>query len=467
MAIQVEESEQPLTHYLILLTTILASSLAFIDGSVVAVGLPAIGSNLAGASAELPWVVNAYLLPLSALLLFGGALGDRFGRKSILVLGVTTFAIASAACAFSPTLGWLLVSRALQGIGAALLLPNSLAILGQTFHGEARGRAIGLWAATASMTSAFGPVLGGWLIDTVGWRAIFYINLPFAVIAISLALLFVRDQETDKSARLDLPGALLATGALGAMVWALTVGAGPRGWSTASVALLSVGIILAAGFLRQEMARGADAMVPPALFESRSFVGLNLATLMIYGALGGFFVLMPYLLIETAGYPATTAGAALLPFSVIMMVAGPFTGALAGRIGARLLLIAGSLTVAAGFLLALRIGPEAAYWSEVSPCILLTAIGMAAIAAPLTTAILALVDDAHSGTASGINSAISRVGGLLITALLGKLLAEQSAMLLPGFHRAAIAFAGLAIASAVCIALTVDRSRPSLESTGS
>jgi EmrB/QacA subfamily drug resistance transporter len=432
--------KQPAGHpRLVLITCILASSLAFIDGSVVNVGLPAIGRNLHGDAAQLQWIVNAYLLPLSALLLLGGALGDRFGRRKILIAGIALFAIGSALCGAAPSLEWLLAARALQGTGAALLLPNSLAILGNTFDGEARGRAIGTWSATSAITAAVGPVLGGWLIDTVGWRFIFFINLPVALGGIAMALAVVRDPPRDGSgARLDFLGAVLATAALAVLTWGLTVGSGRAGWSTTAVAAVVTGVVLSVLFIRIERQRGDKAMTPLSVFGSKSFVGLTLFTLLLYGALGGLLVLVPYVLIEGAHYSATQAGAALLPFPVVVALASPAMGSIAGRSGPRMPLTIGPIIVAVGFLLLLLLTPASSYWTGVLPAILVISLGMAGAVAPLTTAVLSSVDARHTGSASGLNSAVSRAGGLIATALLGGVLSAQGAVLFGAFHAAAI-----------------------------
>src|SRR5476649_2947975 len=269
----------------VLATCILASSLAFVDGSVTNVGLPAIGKSLQAGAADLQWVVNAYLLPLSALLLLGGAAGDRYGRKRLLVAGTLLFAAASIACACAPSMGLLLAGRVLQGIGAAVLMPNSLAILGASFSGEARGRAIGIWASMGAVMAAIGPVLGGWLIDTVGWRAIFLINLPLAAGAIVLALIHVTDTRDKDRHALDIPGGLLATAALGALTWGLTIGSGPAGWTLLAMAGVAAGLGLLVAFVGVERLRGEHAMMPLAMFGSASFIGLTLLTLLLYGAL--------------------------------------------------------------------------------------------------------------------------------------------------------------------------------------
>ncbi len=398
-------------------TSILASSLAFVDGSVVNVGLPAIGLSLHADAAELQWIINAYLLPLSALLLLGGATGDRYGRRNILLLGVTLFGVSSALCAAAASLYWLLAARALQGIGAALVLPNSLAILGSAFTGEARGRAIGTWSATSAMTAAIGPVLGGWLIDAFGWREIFLINIPLAVAAVALGVISIREPARERqSGPLDVRGALLITSSLALLTWGLTVLTGRAGWSVLPAGAILAGILLLLLFLWVEERAKSEAIVPLGLFETREFAGLTILTFLLYGALGALLVLIPYLLIEGAGYSGTAAGAALLPFPVVVAIMSRTLGGLAGRVGSRLPLTLGPLVVASGFLL-LRIEPDTNYWSEVFPAILVMSIGMAGAVAPLTTAVLASVDARHTGSASGLNSAVARLGGLVATAL--------------------------------------------------
>ncbi|MBV9570590.1 MAG: MFS transporter [Alphaproteobacteria bacterium] len=424
---------------LVLTTCILASSLAFVDGSVVNVGLPAIGRNLRASAADLQWLINAYLLPLSALLLIGGAAGDRFGRRAVLIFGVVIFGVASALCAAALNLEWLLCARALQGTGAALLLPNSLAILGAAFAGEARGRAVGTWSAASSVAAAIGPVLGGWLIDAFGWREIFLINIPLAIAAITLAARVVpEERRLSVPPPLDIWGALLATGALAALTWGLTIGAGHGGWSIWATAAIATGTAFFGGFLWVERTRSNAAMMPLGLFHSADFVGLTLLTLLLYGALGAFLVLVPYLLIQGAGYSGTAAGAALLPFPVVLALTSRAMGGLAGRFGSRLPLTIGAMIVALGFLALLRVGPGADYWRDVAPAILVMAIGMAGAVSPLTTAVLTSVDARHTGAASGLNSAIARIGSLIATALVGGVFAATGLNLIAAFHQAAI-----------------------------
>jgi EmrB/QacA subfamily drug resistance transporter len=432
----------------VLVTCILASSLAFVDSSVTNVALPAIGQSLAAGGADLQWVINAYLLPLSALLLLGGAAGDRYGRVRLLVGGTVLFAAASLACAIAPSLLVLLIARGVQGLGAAILMPNSLAILGANYSGEARGRAIGIWASVGAMMSAAGPVLGGWLIDVVSWRAIFLINLPLAAGAIVLALLYVRDSHERDRPALDVPGGLLATVALGALTWGLTIGSGHAGWNGSAIAGAAAGVGLILAFIAIEKRRGERAMMPLDMFGSSSFIGLTLLTLMLYGALGSLLVLMPYLLIQASGYSGAQAGSALVPAALILALASPLMGQLAGRMGPRLPLTVGPLVVGAGFLLALRIGAQAHYWTQVLPAILVISLGMAGAVAPLTNAVLGAVDARHTGSASGFNSAMARAGGLFATALLGGVLGAKGAALIQGFHIAAVACAVACLAAA-------------------
>jgi EmrB/QacA subfamily drug resistance transporter len=439
---------RPITAHprMVLASTILASGLAFVDGSVVNVALPTIAQSLHANAGALQWVVNSYLLPLSALLLLGGAAGDQF-------------ALASLGCALAPGLPALLACRVLQGIGAAMLMPNSLAILGQTFSGESKGRAIGIWAATGAAMGAIGPVIGGWLIDLGSWRAIFLLNLPLAVGAIILAWRFVpRDQEKN-SYPLDMLGGMLATVGLAALTWALTIGSSSRGWTPGALiaAVSSIGLLFL--YVRAEKRRGDRAMMPLALFASRSFVGLTLFTFLLYGALGGLFLLVPYLLIKAAGYSGTAAGAALLPLPLMLTVTSPIAGALAGRIGPRLPLTIGPLIVATGFLLALRINISADYWVDVLPMILVIAFGMSAAVAPLTTAVLTSVDARHTASASGLNSAVARTGGLVATALLGSVLAATGNQLLTAFHAAMMIGAAACAAASLSAFALLDRKR--------
>jgi EmrB/QacA subfamily drug resistance transporter len=434
---------------LVLVTSILASSLAFVDGSVITVALPAIGRSFAADSAALQWSINAYLLPLSAMLLLGGAAGDRFGMRRVLMLGTAGFALASLACALAPSLAALLVARFCQGIAAAMLMPNSLAILGRTFSGAREAQQIGIWAAASSIAGAVGPVLGGWFIDLGSWRAIFLINLPLAVAALLLAWRFVdRDSPQDESP-LDVSGAVLATAGLGALTWALTVASG-QGWSYSAILAAIAGAALLSAFPAVERRRGERALVPLQLFTSAGFIGLSVLTLLIYGAFGALLVLLPYLLIEACAYSATAAGAALLPMPIILAVLSPLAGMLAGRVGSRLLLGTGGLVTAVGLLLMLRIGGHADYWRDILPAVLVLSLGLSAVAAPLTNAVLNSADARHTGAASGLNSALARIGGLIATAVLGAVLASRGQALLSSFHGAMVVAAIACVIGSLC-----------------
>jgi EmrB/QacA subfamily drug resistance transporter len=447
-AARTTRSAAPVWHpNFVLATTILGSSLAFVDGSVVNVGLPAIGNSLSADAPALQWVINAYLLPLSALLLLGGAAGDRFGRRRMLIAGIVLFALTSVVCAAAPSLGALLSGRLVQGVGAAMLMPNSLAVLGSTFSGEEKGRAVGIWAATGAIMGAIGPVLGGWMIDLGSWRAIFLINLPLAAAAILLAWAYVPADHDSGHEPLDWIGGVLATLGLGGLTWALTVGSGAAGWTPSAIITAILALMMLALFLIVQGWRGDRAMMPLALFASRSFIGLTLLTFLLYGALGALFVLIPYVLIEAAGYSGTAAGAALLPLPLVLSLASPMMGRLAGRLGPRLPLTLGSLIVGLGFLLGLDF--DGSYWTGVLPAILVIAVGLSSAVAPLTTAVLSSVDARHTASASGFNSAVARTGGLVATALLGTVLAAHGRALLAAFHGAMIAGAAACAVAAL------------------
>ena len=437
-----------------LVACILASSLSFVDGSVLSVALPAIKASYGARAEQVQWVVNAYLLPLSALLLLGGALGDHFGRRRLLVIGTSIFALASLVCALAPSLPILLAARAAQGIGAALLLPNSLALLNAAFSGENRGRAIGIWAAAGAAAAAIAPLIGGWLVDSVGWPAIFYINLPLALGAIGLAWKFVAESGDPGAGRTDYPGALLATGGLGGVTYGLTLWSASGRWSAAAIAATAVGSVLLAGFLFAEHRRGNRAMMPLALFAGRCFSGLNLLTFLLYGAFAAAMLLIPYVLITSGGYSPVEAGLALLPLPILMTAASPKMGSLASRIGPRIPLTIGPLVVGAGMLLAWLMQPGSSYWAGVFPTILVMALGMTIAVAPLTSSVLGSVEEQHVAMASGFNSAVARTGGLIATALLGSVLGSKGVQLFAGFH-AAMVVSAIVAAAAGLVALTM------------
>jgi EmrB/QacA subfamily drug resistance transporter len=387
-----------------------------------------------------------------------GAVGDRFGARKILILGIALFGGASLLCAAAPNLPLLLAARALQGTGAACVLPNSLAILGGTFSGKARGGAVGTWSAASAIAAAIGPVVGGTLIDAFGWRTIFLINIPLAAVAAILALGFVRDApRSAKDAPLDAWGALLVTVGLSALIWGLTSGGGPAGWSLSAVLCIALGAALMLTFIAVERALGDRAMMPLAMFASQDFVGLSVLTLLLYGAFSGLLTLLPYILIRGAGYSGTAAGAALLPFPVVLALVSRTMGALAGRIGTRRPLIAGPLLVAVGFVLLLRLAADSGYWNVIVPAVLVLALGMGASAAPLTTAVLSSVDTQHEGAASGFNSAVSRTGGLVTMALIGFVFAAHGDALYAAFHIAMLAFAVASLGAAAAAWLWLGR----------
>jgi len=456
MSARARETGRPRTGHprWTLVTSVLASSLSFVDGSVLNVALPAIRASYGANAEQVQWVVNAYLLPLSALLLLGGALGDHYGRRRLLIIGTSLFGAASLLCALAPSLNLLLLARAAQGTGAALLLPNSLALLNASYSGEERGRAVGIWAAAGAGAAAIAPLIGGWLVQSVGWPAIFYINLPLAAGAILLAIRFVAESRDPGSGRTDYAGALLATGGLGALTYALTVWSASGRLSGTAVTAIVTGVVLVAAFLFVEHRRGAKAMMPLAMFTGRCFSGLNLFTFLLYGAFGAAMLLIPYVLIESAEYSPLEAGLALLPMTILLAAGSPPMGALAARIGPRWPLTIGPLVAAAGMLLARRIDGDVSYWAGPFPAVVVMAAGMAIAVAPLTSSVLGSVEEQHVGMASGFNSAVARLGGLIATALLGAVLSRRGAGLIAGFHDAMIASAvAAALASVVAFAM--------------
>jgi EmrB/QacA subfamily drug resistance transporter len=422
-----------------LVMSVAASSLSFIDGSILNVALPAIRAGTGAGAAEVQWVVNIYTLPLAALILLGGALGDHQGRRRWLVIGTALFGAGSLACAVSGSLEPLLFGRALQGIGAGLLLPNSLALLNGAYEGEARGRAIGTWAAAGAISAAIAPLIGGWLVEHVGWPSIFYINLPFVAAAIFVALHRVEEVSEPEKARLDLGGALLATLGLGAATYGLTLWSQKFVLTPASSIGLIAGAVLLLAFMLWERRLGSKAMVPLSLFNNRCFSALNLLTFLLYGAFGGAMLLIPYVLIEAGGYSPIEAGLSLLPLSILMGLASPLMGKLAVRLGPKIPLTLGPVIVGAGLILATRIATNQAYWTHAFPAILVMSIGMTLAVAPLTSTVLAAVEAHQTGMASGFNSAVARLGGLIAVALLGAVLAGTGDALLRPFAKALIA----------------------------
>lgn len=399
-----------------LAATVLGSSMAFLDGSVVNVALSAVQRDLNATAGGVQWVVNAYALMLAALTLAGGALGDAYGRKRVYALGVVVFAAASLACGLTPNLTFLIAARAVQGVGAALLVPGSLAMIGAVFDPSRRGRGVGLWSAASSVMTLLGPVAGGALVDAASWRWVFYINLP---LALGVLLLLPRVPETQApGARPDWPGALSITAALGGLAYAFTR-AGEVGWD--AIAFVSLGVSVAGFtvFLLWE-ARAEHPMLPLKLFRNPVFTGTNLLTFLLYGALGAVGLYLPLYLIGARGFTATAAGAALLPLSILLAsLSGPF-GSLADRHGPRLFLTAGPMLAGVGFALLGLGGPS--YWTGILPGALTLGLGMALTVAPLSSAVMGSATRELSGVASGVNNAVARAASLLAVAALGLLL---------------------------------------------
>jgi EmrB/QacA subfamily drug resistance transporter len=397
----------------------MGSGIAFLDSTVLNVALPAVQADLGASAREAQWVYGAYALVLSALVLIGGSLGDRYGRRRVFVLGAAIFAVASVWCALAPGPGQLVTARAVQGAGGALLVPASLAIVGAAFEGKLRAKAIGTWSALSGTAMAVGPVLGGWLVEEVSWRTAFLITPVLAVVAIAIALRHVPESRDPEAHRLDLVGAVLATTGLGGLVFGLIESSALGFGDPVVLAALILGMVALSGFVFVER-RGKDPMVPPSLFRSRDFDGANLVTLLFYMALTGSLYFLPFLMMQVHGYSAFVAGSVFLPFVAMAFLLGRLSGRIVARFGTKVPLVAASGAVVLGLLLFALPGVEHdSYWTSFFPAMVVQGFGMALVITPLTTVALGSVESEHSGLASGVNNAMARVAGLLAVAVLG------------------------------------------------
>jgi EmrB/QacA subfamily drug resistance transporter len=433
----------------VLAASSLGGCLVFVSSAVVTVALAAIGRDMRLSPLDLQWVMNAELLPLAALTLVAGALGDRFGQKWIFLGGIALYGLGVAAIAFAPSFAPLIVGRFLQGLGEAAILPNSLSVLGQAFPADKKARAVGIWSAAAAVASGVAPAIAGAILDHGSWRTTFLMLLPVVASALAVGAVWIPMDSPTSHARVDVGGPVLSTvglGALGAGLTSLTNGSGLNLWVLVT---LIVGLGGLACLIVTERRLGDNAMLPPSLFASRSVIGANLFTALLYGAFTIILTLIPFVMIRGAHLPTLVAGLAFIPLQVLITVVSPLADMLCRRFGRRLPLFAGGAVVALGCTMALRVGPNATYWADIFPSILLMALGMSLAIAPLTTLVLTSVESDRAGTASGVNSAVSRAGSLFAIALLGGVLQQGGPQLFSGFHMA------MAVAAVACVLATL------------
>jgi EmrB/QacA subfamily drug resistance transporter len=434
--------------------------MAFLDSTVVNVALPKIGEDLNASTSSLQWILNGYLLTLASLILLGGSLGDRLGRRRVFQAGVVLFSLASLLCAVAPNVELLIFARLIQGIGGALLTPGSLAIIEASFRPADRARAIGAWSGLGGVASALGPLLGGWLIGAISWRAIFLINLPIGAFVVWAAARYVPEsRDPTATGRLDLTGAALAAIGLGGTTYALIEA--PEGGGFAVVFTAVIGVAALVGFFVQEH-RSANPMLPLSIFRSRQFSAANAVTFVVYAALGVYFFLLVAFLQISMGYSPIAAGSATLPVTALMLVGSPRAGMLAEKIGPRIPLTLGPLIIAVGLLMMLMINPGDSYVSTVLPAVVVFGLGLVLVVAPVTATVLAAVDSSHSGIASGVNNAVARVAGLLAVAVIPVVAGitgdkfYDPAKMTDGFHMGMAVCAGLAVLGAIIAWMTIS-----------
>jgi EmrB/QacA subfamily drug resistance transporter len=443
---------------LVILATALGSGVAFLDGTVVNVALPRMAADLGGGLTLQQWVIDGYLLTLSALLLLGGALGDRYGRRRVYVIGLVAFTLASLGCGLAPTGGVLIVARLVQGAGGALLVPGSLALIDGAIRQEDRGRAVGSWAGFTGVATAVGPFVGGLLVDAASWRWVFFINVPVAAAAVFLTLRSVPETRDPAAVgRPDLAGALSATVGLSGLIYAL-IEAPRNGWDVTTVVAAVVGSLALLAFPVIE-SRAAHPLLQLEMFRSRQFRGANLTTLALYSALGGALFLVSLQLQETLGYSALAAGVSTLPLTILMLLLSSRVGALSDRAGPRFLMTAGPLVAGAGLALMARIVPGSSYLSAVFPAVVVFGVGLSLTVAPLTSTVLGSVSERHAGAAAGVNNALSRTAGLLAVAIIPLVAGVHvgGGGLGPGFSRAMLISAGICGLGGIAALLTVTR----------